>query len=259
MNEMISRQAQLLNALAGKESASVSELSKLLAVTEATIRTDLNKLVKSGKVVRTHGGAKLIEERVRQEYSFQTRKSLNSSPKHKIGEAAVKYINSLDSIVFDSSTTVLMLAHELRKQENLKDITVIPTGIWTAIELMSCNNINVLLPGGYLRHTTGSIIGLPTSDFLKGLNIQKAFLGAWGISAENGLTDTHLTEIELKKFIVSRVSEVIVLVDGSKFSQSGLSAYAEINQVSKIITDSSAPEEEIKKIRDKGVEVIITD
>jgi DeoR/GlpR family transcriptional regulator of sugar metabolism len=258
MNLTTSRQEKLLKALAGKEeNVSVTELSQLLAVTEATIRTDLNKLMKTGKVVRTHGGARLIEERVRQEYSFQIRKSLNSILKHKIAEIAVGYINSFDSIVFDASTTVMTLTHELRKLENLKDLTVIPTGIWTAIELMSCNNINILLPGGYIRHTTGSIMGLPTNDFLKELNIQKAFLGAWGISTDNGLTDTHLIEIELKKFIVTHAAEVIVLVDGSKFSQSGLSAYAEITQVSKIITDSTAPQEEINKIRSMGVEVII--
>jgi DeoR/GlpR family transcriptional regulator of sugar metabolism len=258
MNLSTSRQEKLLKALTGKENVSVNELSQLLNVTEVTIRTDLNKLMKTGKVARTHGGARLVEERIRQEYSFQTRKNLNSTQKHKIAELAVKYINSFDSIVFDASTTVMTLTNELSKHENLKDLTVIPTGIWTAIELMSCNNINILLPGGYIRHTTGSIMGLPTNEFLKGLNIQKAFLGAWGISVDNGLTDTHLIEIELKKFIVTHVSEVIVLVDGSKFSQSGLSAYAEINQVSKIITDSSAPEEEIKKIRSAGVEVIIT-
>ncbi|MDD1475307.1 hypothetical protein MEO41_29180, partial [Dolichospermum sp. ST_sed4] len=83
-----------------------------------------------------------------------------------------------------------------------------------------------LLPGGYLRHTSGSIIGLTTSNFLSELIISKAFLGAWGISFKEGLTDTHLREIELKKFIVSRVNEIIVLVDGSKFHQTGISAYA---------------------------------
>ncbi len=259
MSKISYRHEKILNSFLCKDYVSVTELSHLLNVTEVTIRMDLNKLSNAGKVARIHGGAKLVEERIKQEYSFQVRKNLNSSLKIKIGEKAATYITSLDSILFDASTTVLMLANELKKYEHLKDITIIPTGIWTAIELMKCNYVNVLLPGGYIRPTTGSIMGLPVSDFIKGLNIQKAFLGAWGISAENGLTDTHLTEIELKKFIVSRVSEVIVLVDGSKFSQSGLSAYAEIIQVSKIITDSSAPEEEIKKIRNKGVEVIITD
>jgi DeoR/GlpR family transcriptional regulator of sugar metabolism len=256
-NFMLPRHEQILKLLAGKDNVSVSELSNLLKVSEATIRTDLNSLAKKGKVNRLHGGAHLVEERVRQEYTFQTRKSLNSQNKQKIGELASQFVDSLDSVLFDSSTTVLAMAQALGKREDLKDVTVIPVGIWTAIELMGCSNINVLLPGGYLRHTTGSITGLPTSDFFNGLIIQKAFLGAWGISSENGLTDTHLLEIELKKFIVSRAKKVFILVDGDKFKQTGLSAFANINQVTTVITDASAPPEEIEKLRKANIEVLI--
>ena len=251
------RHQKILKLLVGEESVSVNKLSKLLDVTEVTIRSDLNNLVKEGKISRTHGGARLIEERVRQEYNFQTRKNLNSSIKQKIGEAAASFVNPSDSILLDSSTTVLTLAQALRSKNEIKDVTVIPTGIWTAIELMGCLNINVLMPPGYLRHTSGSITGLPTQHFFSGLIIQKAFLGAWGISCENGLTDTHLLEIDLKKKVVEKVKEIIVMLDGSKFYQSGLASYASINQISKIITDNTAPKEEIKKIEERGIEVII--
>jgi len=251
------RHKKILEILAGKESTSVHELAEQLNVTLVTIRSDLNALAHKGKIVRTHGSARLIEERVRQEYSFDTRRNINLYKKHKIGKVAASMVNSQDSILMDASTTVLSLAHELRKREELKDVTIIPTGLWTAIELMGCNDFNVLLPGGYLRHTTGSIIGLSNSEFFNGLIIKKAFLGAAGISLENGLTDTHLLEIDLKKFIVNHVKEIIILVDGSKFSQTGIAAYAEVNQVSKIITDLSAPEDEIERIQKAGVEVII--
>lgn len=256
---LIVRHQKILESLAGKESVSVSELSQLLDVTEVTIRSDLNSLAESGRVVRTHGGARLVEERLRQEYTFQTRKNFNSSVKQKIGEAAASLVNPSESIILDSSTTVLALAQSLRTKDEIKDITVIPTGIWTAIELMSCQSINVLLPCGYLRHTTGSITGLPMQEFFDGLIIQKAFLGAWGISVENGVTDTHLLEIELKKKIIEKVKEIIVLVDGSKFYQSGLASYAAINQVSKIITDNAAPAEELEKIEKHGIEVSVVD
>ena len=254
-----SRQQKILELLGAKEAVSVSELSKSLNVSEVTIRTDLNNLAKLGKIDRTHGGAYLIEERLKQEYTFHARKSLNFQKKQKIGELASTFVKSSECLLLDASTTVLALAYALKKRNDLKDITVIPTGIWTALELMGSSNINVLLPGGYLRHTSGSITGLPTNDFLGDLIIQKAFLGAWGISCAEGLTDTHLVEIELKKFIISRSREIIVLVDGSKFRQIGLSAYASINQISKIITDASAPVEEIKKLRTEGVEVLVAD
>ena len=251
------RRQKILERLAGKESVSVKELSGLLAVTEVTIRTDLNELAKLGKIARTHGGARLLEERTRQEYSFQTRKSLNLTAKHRIGQAAAQMVESLDSILLDSSTTVLAMAHALRNRPGLKDVTVIPTGIWTAIELMGCQNINVLLPGGYLRHTTGSIAGLPTQTFLDGLIIKKAFLGAWGISPDAGLTDTHLIEVELKKSIVSRVKDIVILADGSKFYQTGLARYASLDNIVKIITDKTAPADAVNEIRRQGVDVMV--
>jgi len=251
------RHKKILEILAGKESTSVQELAQQLNVTLVTIRSDLSSLARKGKIVRMHGSARLVEERVRQEYSFEIRRNINLHKKHRIGKVAASLVNSQDSILLDASTTVMSLAHELRKRDDLKDVTIIPTGLWTAIELMGCNDFNVLLPGGYLRHTTGSIIGLSNSEFFNGLIIKKAFLGAAGISMENGLTDTHLLEIDLKKFIINYVKEVIILVDGSKFSQTGIAAYAEINQVSKIITDSSAPAEEVERIEKTGVEVII--
>lgn len=256
---MKNRLQKILTLLAGRDNVTVSELSTLLSVSEVTIRADLNRLAEAGKVDRTHGGARLAEERVRQEFTFQRRKSLNALQKDLIGRTAARLIAPHDAILLDSSSTVLAMAHALREAEDLKDVTVIPTGIWTAIELMGCQNINVLLPGGYLRHTSGSITGLPTSEFLNDLIIKKAFLGAWGISSSIGLTDTHLVEIELKKFIVSRVEEVIVLVDGSKFMQTGLSVYAGLDKISTVITDWTAPVDELEKFRASGIDVIVVE
>jgi len=251
------RSRRILEALSRKESASVSELSEALGVSEVTVRSDLNALAAQGKVSRTHGGARLLEERLRQEYSFETRKSINSHMKQKIGEAASGLIAPQDSVLMDSSTTVLALAHALRHRTDLKDVTVIPTGIWTAIELMGKENLSVLLPAGYVRSTSGSIAGLPTQDFFQGLNIQKAFLGAWGISCESGLTDTHLLEIELKKRVIAKVREIVVLADGSKFYQTGLATYAAVNQVRRIITDRTAPAEVLRRIEKQGVDITI--
>lgn len=254
---MISRHQHILETLAARQNATVNELSSLLKVSEVTIRADLNQLAGEGKVIRERGGARLAEERIRQEYTYQTRKSLNADKKRKIGQLAATFIRPMESILLDSSTTAVAVAQALKDNEELKDITVVPTGIWTAIELMCCPDVNVLLAGGYLRHTTGSIAGLPANDLLKNFNIQKAFLGAWGISLENGLTDTHLLEVELKRFIVQHVKEVIVVVDGSKFNQSALAAYANIEQITRVITDDSAPKEVLDKISSRGVEILV--
>jgi len=251
------RKLKILELIAGKESVSVKELSILLKVSEATIRTDLSVLEERGKIVRYHGGARLIENRYKQELTYQNRKNLNFQQKKEIGKFAATLIKSNDSVLLDASTTSLALAQSLRNREDIRDVTIIPLGIWTAIEFLGYDNFNILLPGGYLRHASASLTGLPTNDFFEGLIVQKAFLGAWGISVEQGLTDSHLLEIELKKMILKKAKEVIVIVDGSKFNQSGLASYASIDKISQIITDKTAPLEEIGKIRKLGVKVIV--
>ena len=49
---MLPRDQEILRILAEKENVSVNELSDLLDVSEVTIRTDLNSLVKDGKITR---------------------------------------------------------------------------------------------------------------------------------------------------------------------------------------------------------------
>ena len=114
-----------------------------------------------------------------------------------------------------------------------------------------------MLTGGYVRHTTGSITGLPANDFLRSFNFHKAFLGAWGVTADDGFSDSHLLEVELKRFIVERAQEVIAVVDGSKFGRKALASYASLAQVNRIITDDSVPAKILTDFRLKGANILV--
>src|ERR1035437_2370570 len=107
------RKLKILELLSGGGVVSVKEMSIKLNVTEATIRTDQDKLADLDKIVRIHGGAKIIENRIIQEYTYQTRKNLHSQSKNEIGKLAADLVNSQDSILLDSSTTALAMAHAL--------------------------------------------------------------------------------------------------------------------------------------------------
>ena len=254
---MNDRQSKIIERLVADSTASVAALSRLLDVSEVTIRSDLAFLEKRGRVMRTRGGARLAGERVRQEYTFATRQQINAGLKNKIGKMAADLIDPFDAILLDSSTTAVAVATALREKNELKDITVVPTGLWTAIELMATPGINVLLPGGYVRPTTGSVTGLPANEFLKSFNFQKAFLGAGGLTMEKGACDSHLLEVELKRCIVNYAQEVIIVADGSKFGRQALASYAMPEQIDKIITDTSAPEDMIDSLGSAGVDVMV--
>lgn len=80
------RHNEIISVLGERDSASVSELSKLLGVSEVTVRSDLNSLAQTGLVRRTRGGVTRplgISERPLEESSKQ-----QASVKRRIGEAA---------------------------------------------------------------------------------------------------------------------------------------------------------------------------
>ena len=56
------RQQRILEHVERNRSAKVTELAKLVAVTEETIRRDLEKLESDGLLKRMHGGAMAIRQ-----------------------------------------------------------------------------------------------------------------------------------------------------------------------------------------------------
>ena len=249
------RHQRILEILTRQQTATVAELSEQLAVSTVTIRADLNQLAVDGQVVRTHGGARLAKERKRQEQSFATRQQMHADAKRRIGRLAASLVEPNESILLDASTTAVAVGQALTKMSQLDNVTVVTTGIWTALELLGAPHLNVLLSGGQLRNTSGSINGAITTENLNRFNFNKAFLGAWGLDVDAGLTDAPLMEVELKRTVIQNSREVIAVVDGSKFGRLGLASFAAPAQISRIITDDSAPAEMVAAFRALGVVV----
>ncbi len=250
------RQQQILETLSRQKTATVGELSNQLGVSAVTIRTDLNQLAKQGRVVRTHGGAHLAGERLRQENSYATRQQLFAEQKRQIGQLAASLVKPNESILLDASTTAVAVGHALKEMRETYNVTAVTTGIWTALELLGAPHINVVLCGGHVRDTTGSITGAITNEILARFHFSKAFLGAWGITIAEGLTDSPLMEVELKKLIVQNSQEIIAVVDSNKFGRIGLASFATTAQITRIITTQEAPAKNIKAFREAGIQVL---
>ncbi|MCB0212762.1 MAG: DeoR/GlpR transcriptional regulator [Anaerolineae bacterium] len=253
------RQSHILEILADRQAVSVAELSALLNVSGVTIRTDLNQLAEQGRLVRTHGGAMLLGEKTRQELTFATRQQLQGDQKARIGELAASLVQPRNSILLDASTTALAVGQALKTCQDLGDLSVVTTGVWTALELLGIAHLNVILVGGNLRTITGSTTGSIARDVLNKINIHRAFLGAWGITVDHGLTEASLQEVELKQHIIERSQEVIAVVDSTKFGRVGLSTYAPVEKIDRIVTDEGAPADVVAEFRKRGVEVCIAE
>ena len=251
------RQAQIEEILQEKQSVTVIELSETLDVSAVTIRSDLNHLDEMGRLLRTHGGATITNNLHRREFSFETRQRLHSEQKRQIGQLAASLIQPTDVILLDSSSTAFAIAEEIIRNPEIVDITVVTTGVRTALELAGAPLISTIIVGGIVREISGSSTGSLVVNTLDQINIHKAFLGAWGVTVSQGLTETHLLEVELKKNIIAHCDEIIAVADSSKIGRVALASFACLEDISRLVTDDDADPEQIEALRLRGVEVLL--
>lgn len=253
------RAERILEFLADRQAASVADLSAYFEVSEVTIRSDLNQLADAGRVIRTRGGARISDGRTRQELSFAARQRTNAEQKRLIGLAAAQLVEPGDAVLLDASTTAVALATALKARADLADVTVVTTGIFTALELLGSDSVHIVLSGGHVRNVTGSVTGQITQEVLGRFHFRRAFLGAWGITPEAGLMDSSLVEVELKQTVIPRCQEVVALVDGSKFGRVATASFLASRAIGCIVTDSSAPGPMLDVFQALGVEILVAD
>jgi len=248
------RREHILTLLGQDGRVSVTDLSKRFGLSEATIRIDLDALAAQGLLVRTHGGA-IGPDRIDLELSFDIRRRLSSAQKQRIGAMAAAMVEDGEAIALDASTTALALAAQIKARHEL---TVITNGLFVALALLDAPGITVLMPAGFLRRDSVSLIGTESHDFISQFNFQKGFFGAKGLTLEEGLTDVNSAEVAFKRDLVAHTKRVIAIVDSSKWGRVGFASFAAIDQIDCVITDEDAPPDMVTAMRDSGVNVIVT-
>jgi len=220
------------NYLIENESASLDKLCDIFNVSKNTIRRDIAELQKNGIIRKVYGGVTLnIKENT---VPFQKRSSQHVHAKSKIGVLASNLVNDGDIIFVDSGSTTV---HMIQNLSELENITIITNSLNVIVEASAYPNINVISTGGILQRKTNSFAGIATVNFLKSLNISKAFMATTGISIDKGVTNTTYLEAEIKKSVVAISAQVIVLADHTKFDHSAFMRYCSLGDIDFFVTD----------------------
>lgn len=245
------RQDMILAHLNAHERATVAELSRLLEVTEVTIRKDLEQLQDQGLVSRMHGGA-AISGRGRLERHLAARENEHKEEKQRIARAAADLIHSGQRIFLDASTTALYVARLIKDR---RDLVVVTNGLYLALELSYCEGIATIVLGGTLRPRSNSLVGSHADELTQRLRIDLGFFGARGLTPRDGLMEGDLDEAQLKHSMVKAADAVIGIADSSKFGSRFLSAFALPDEVHRLITDTQAPAALVAELRARGIQV----
>lgn len=232
----------------------VPSLSELLGCSEETIRRDLKEMEKAGKLVRTHGGAYLIEK-YDKGYPFELRKSYLQHPKERMAETAMSLIHENDVIMLDASTTCLAIAEALLSSS--MGVTLITNSLEVCNLLGEANsNINLICVGGTYRRRTSSFADPNTVEAIRCYYADKAFVSCPKVSVEFGLSDNHISEANVRKQMLRNAQMKVLVADHTKFEGNANILFEGLEELSTIITDQKLPEELENFTARRNIEVL---
>ena len=250
----VDRRESILKLLSAHGKVYVHELSKKFKVSEVTIRNDLEQLEKKNRLIRARGGAIKMEGQVSLDFNLSDKHKLHMEQKARIGRKAAGLVAESETIILDSGTTTAEIAKNLGGFENL---TVVTNAINIVNILAQHSAINIIVPGGYLRQNSLSLVGPFAAKNFSSLYVDKVFIGVDGFDPRAGAFTPNIEEAHLKEIMLDIAKEVILVADSSKVDRKSLSFICPVSNIDTFITDNGLSEENRKILMESGINVIV--
>jgi DeoR family transcriptional regulator of aga operon len=251
------RRAHIVEFVRRHGGASISELAAGIGVSSSTVRRDLDFLTEEGYLVRRHGGALLAEA---QRTTFEPRHEIGAHLAHAakvaIGQRAAELIEGGQSVIFDSSSTVLEAARAVVGR-GLR-LTACTNDIGTAAVLAAGERIQLVVLGGTVRPGSLTLVGEPGQGFLDHLHADVALMGIHAL-ARGRLSETSLEVAAMKRRMIDSAAKVVVLVDSSKFQYPAFCDVCPVERMDTVISDNGLAAEYRAALADLELETILVD
>lgn len=249
----VSRRKKILEQIKANGEVLVTGLSKEFDVSEVTIRNDLEHLERKNLLIRARGGAIHTENNVGIDQRITEKNKIHIAEKMAIGKRAASLIQDGDTIIIDSGTTTAEIVKHLG---SVKQLNVITNALNIANLLMAYSNINVIIPGGYLRQNSMSLVGPLAEKNLRNFFVDKVFLSTDGFDTKQGIFTPNIDEAHLNGIMIEISREVILVTDSSKFKRKSLALICGLNKIKIVVTDKAIPDDDRKRLEDAGVKVL---
>lgn len=230
----------------------IAALAGEFAVSEMTIRRDLETLESQGVARRIRGGAiSTVSRSYEPPLAARSQEALGA--KGAIAEAAADFVDYGETAILDVGSTTLALARRLRDRGGL---TILTPSVNAALELANEPTTRVILTGGIVRPGELSLVGDLAERTFAQFNCDVLFLGVGGIHPEKGLTEYNLDDTRVKRAAIGAASRTIVLADQRKLDRVCLASVAELDEIDVLITDADPAHAVLDAVRDAGAEVV---
>lgn len=219
---------------------STERIIKELGISRETARRDIIELEAQGLAKRVHGG--LVALNTTPEPPLTVRSSVMAKEKRAIARAAAQLLQPGQTVFMDAGSTTTMLAEELRSMSGL---TIVTNSLNAALKLCAAEehevlNNQVILLGGHMLAGAQETRGDLTVGEIYRFHADVALLSPVGLDAKQGASSFQPHEAAIARAMTRQATRLILLADHTKLGLNSRMNYASIQQVSTLVTDSSA-------------------
>lgn len=225
-----------------KEEGSLTyeQIQKRFNVAPMTARRDVTALETQGKVVRSLRGATWVPpDGFLTEGPLWERLGKNLPAKRAIAKAAAKLIKSNSTLYLDGSTTSIELARIIARTR--MDVTVVTSSVLVSACFCSATSARVIQLGGILHLFSGCTTGVETEESAQDYFIDVGFFATLGYIPGEGTYESFADTFRVKQAIAKRCSQIVLILDHTKFGKRSLNRVLEDASISTIITDRPIP------------------
>lgn len=250
------RRRRIVEHVRSRGIVAIAEMSELLGASEVTVRRDLRAVAAQGLVVRAHGGALAPRGGLTREPSYAEKATKAAAEKTAIARIARTLITRGEAVILGPGTTTLALARLLG---DIPDLTVVTNSLLVAEALMSEAHVEVLLTGGQLRREIHAVVGPAAEDAVRHLRVSTTFISGNGLTAARGLSTPNPLVAATDRALLAPAERVIVLADHTKVGIETMCQTVPLDQIAVLVTDVAADPQQVKAMRELGVEVLVGD
>lgn len=248
------RHERILSLLESRGFVSIGSLAKSFAVSEQTVRRDLNELERRGLVTRYHGGAGLPP--VAGDVDYGKRKRRHAREKQQIAGLVAAQIPEGATIFIDIGTTMEAVAEALL---NHRRLTIVTNHLTVATILNRKREFQVILAGGVLKHSDQATTGEATREFLEKFRVGYGIFGIGGVSEDGDLLDFDFRDIGVSTTAMKISRKRLVALDHSKFTSEAVVRVAHLRDVDMVFTDAPPPPRLTRLMRENDVQLFVGD
>lgn len=245
------RLTAILDHLAEQGRVEVSALADRFAVSDATVRRDLQALSRNQLIMRTHGGAMPVDADT--EVPAQVKAVLRRTEKKRIGRAAADLVPDGAVVGMTGGSTTLEVARALAGR---RGITIVTNAINVAAELADHDGVRMIVIGGIIRPSL-ELVGPAAEAMLSNYHLDVAFIGVDGLTAEEGCTTYDEMEAQTDRAFLRRSDSRIVVSDSSKIGKVTFARIIHLAEIDQIVTDCEVDDHQRGRLEDAGPKLLV--